>query len=479
MVNRNRLPIAIPIPTLLLVLAALGLAWALASPGAASGATLTVTTTTDGGAGSLRQAIADAAPGDTIDFPAGTYTLTTGAELVIDKNLTLNGAGAGSTIIEAATSSAAATSRIFNITGGAVAIADVTVRNGRITAGLGGGINNLGTLTVTNSIVSGNTAGGGGGIINLGTLTLTNSRVSGNTASDGDGGGIYNFSNMNVTNSTISGNTTSGTFASGGGIHNFGDMNVTNSTISGNAASGTTGRGGGIRNFGTLTLTNSTVSDNSAPDGGGIGHLDSPVTAINSIIANNAGGNCGEFFGSAIVSQGHNLSSDGTCGLGSTGDLPGTNPLLGPLQDNGGPTQTHALLAGSPAIDAGDDSVLGPPQNLVTDQRGAAYPRKQRLHVDIGAFEVELTVNKLEDTDDGVCSTTDCSLREAIGDAGPDDTINFDIGSTIILILGQLVIDKDLTIIGTGSGDLTISGNNANRIFDITAGNVGISGMTI
>ena len=326
---------------LVLVVLVLAVAWLwmLGNSPVQGAATLTVTTTGDtnscGTPCSLRGAIAVANSGDTIDIPAGTYTLSLGTELTIGKSLTLAGAGSGATIIQAAVSSADATFRVFNITNGnVVAISDVTIRhgkaNGSAPANSGGGIYNSGTLTLTNSTVSGNSATSGGGAIfnnNAGTLTLTNSTVSGNSATS-SGGGIFN------------------------------------------------------NNLGILTLTNSTVSGNSASSAGGISFWPGNTADLtNTIIAGNTNADCSL----SPNSHGHNLDGDGTCGLNATGDLSSTSPLLGPLQDNGGPTFTHALLSGSPAIDAGNDSVLGPPHNLTTDQRG--IPRLQGIHVDIGAFE--------------------------------------------------------------------------------------------
>ena len=310
---------------------------------------------------SLREAIASGDSGDSINIPIGTYTLTRGTELLINMSLTINGTGSGDTIIQAAASSADATSRVFNITasGGTVAISDVTIRNGNF-SGIGGGIFNSGTLALTNSTVSGNTAFYGG-IANVGTLTLTNSTVSGNSGSDG--GGIYNIGTLTLTNSTVSGNSAGG--AAVGGI-----------------------------NVNTLTQTNSPVSGDSlpsAPSGGGIWNCNGcTVNFINTIIAGNnatvAGIDC---FGT-LTSQGHNLVQN-VAGCTITGDLTGNitgqDPLLGPLKDNGGPTFTHALLAGSPANDSGDDSVVGSPLFLTTDQRGAGFPRLQGAHVDIGAYE--------------------------------------------------------------------------------------------
>src|SRR5262249_43979370 len=149
-------------------------------------------------------------------------------------------------------------------------------------------------------------------------------------------------------------------------------LTIINSTVSGNSA---TADGGAILNDGTLTILNSALSNNSATGfGGGIFNegVPSTVNIKNSIVARGqSGDNCVNE--GTINSQGHNISSDNSCFSSGGTDLLNSDPRLGPLQDNGGPTFTHALLTGSPAIDAGDDSVLGPPLNLITDQRG--FPR--------------------------------------------------------------------------------------------------------
>jgi parallel beta-helix repeat protein len=161
---------------------------------------------------------------------------------------------------------------------------------------------------------------------------------------------------------------------------------ITNCTISGNTA---TASGGGIFNddVGTITLANSTISSNTATtSGGGIFNNGGTATLKNTIVANSTtGGDCA---GTALASNGNNLDSDGTCGLAAAGDLPNTDPQLGPLADNGGPTQTHALLTGSPAIDAGNDAACP-----VTDRRGVARPidgdEDGTATCDMGAYEFE------------------------------------------------------------------------------------------
>jgi len=292
--------------------------------------------------------------------------------------------------------------------------------------GCGGGIlNDEGTVTLTDSTVSDNLATSdwesyGGGIDNYydgATLTLNNSTVSGNRATYTDdpyyygawcvGGGVDNYDGtVTLTDSTVSDNqATGGEENWGGGINNEADvegsvatMTLTNSTVSGNQATGGEENwGGGISNdaydggVATMTLTNCTVSDNEATnDGGGI-YDDGTATLINSIVANSiSGGDCHST--GTVNDGGYNLVEDGTCGFPAGGD-----PVLGPLQDNGGPTWTHALLPGSPAIDA------IPPANcpVDTDQRGVTRP--QGNNCDIGAYEwqppvggIIVPVNRLE-----------------------------------------------------------------------------------
>ena len=304
-----------------------------------------------------------------------------GTMTLIDSTITDNSGGDGGgifnevgalNIINSTISNSSASDRgggIFNFSDGIVTLNGSAISSN--SANNGGGIENTGTLTVTNSTVNHNTATTTGGIGNSGTLVMSKSTVSNNTAtgattSTGPGGGIMNRATATLVNMTISGNT-AGPGHSGGGIFNC------------SASCGVT--------TASLALTNSTVSGNSAARGGGIDN-DRGATVIldHTIIANNiSGGDCSG--AGSFTSLGYNLDSDGTCGLVATGDINNANPLFGSLQDNGGPTFTHALLPGSPAIDAGNPAAPGSGGNAceATDQRGVSRPQGARC--DIGAFE--------------------------------------------------------------------------------------------
>jgi hypothetical protein len=400
---------------------------------ASPSATLTVTNTNDSGTGSLRQAIADATPGDTINFSVtGTITLTSG-QLFIDKNLTIQGPGASRLSI-----SGNHTSRVFFINQGVTTTLEgMTIRDGDGSDGGGGGIyNSYGTLTITNCTISDNKSNDGGGIVSWGMLTVTNSTISDNRA--GYYGGILSSGTLTVINSAISDNTATSGF--GGGIDYVGTLTISNSTVAGNfgigiekggtygdsestisdsTISGNSGRGISNRG-GSLVINNCTISHNT---GDGIYNAaycdtncyDGLVSITNStisgngvgIFSNNSGegpalerlrntlvaGNTNSDISGTIETANHNLignaASSGGITNGVNGNIVGVNPLLGPLRNNRGPTRTHALRAGSPAINAGDNCVLiadgcgdGNPA-LPTDQRG--MPRNGT--VDIGAFE--------------------------------------------------------------------------------------------
>jgi hypothetical protein len=322
----------------------------------------------DGSLGTLRSVMTAAASGDTIVFSVtGTITLTQGY-LEISRNLTISGPGAANLAI-----SGNNVSTVLYVDGGVTAtVSGVTIENGSGNAdanGDGGGIFNNGTLTVNNSTISSNYvsggSAGGGGIANIGTLTLSNSTLSGNHANtNASGAGIYNAGTATVINSTFSGNHAN---LFGGGIQNNGPLTMSNSTLSGNVADYSAG---GIRDGtgGTMTLKSTLLAGNIAA----------------------YGGNCS----GTLTSDGYNLDDDGTCGLNQLtdqSDIATAASYLGPLQNNGGPTQTIALLTGSTAIDAIPVSectdAFGNP--VTTDQRGISRP--QGAGCDIGAYELTMT----------------------------------------------------------------------------------------
>jgi predicted outer membrane repeat protein len=360
----------------------------------------------------IGHAISLAASGDTIQIAAATYQ----ENLSIPFNLTLNGAKAATTIVDGTN-----TANVFTVGAGiSLALSNLTIEKGVGYTG-GGGVDNSGTLTVNKSNFYTNTALSGGAILNTGTAKISNTNFSGNSpyffGHSASCGAIDNRSTMTITASTFFNNYANNNLTSGGAICNGGTLTITRSTFSTNSSQGNNGGyGGAIYNYaGTLSVTNSTFSQNSATTSGGaiysqggtvqisnstfgtnpenmggggaLSNAGSSVLIQNSIVANTAnGGNCA----GTITSDGYNLSSDATCNFNNTGDLNNTDPKLGPLQNNGGPTQTEALQLGSPAIDAGNPSGCTDSQGhlLKTDQRGAPRPDKEDTGgCDMGAYE--------------------------------------------------------------------------------------------
>jgi hypothetical protein len=244
----------------------------------------------------------------------------------------------------------------------------------------GGGLTCLGTTTLTNCTLANNTAGeSGGGLFNNGEMaTLTNCIVMGNSATD-FGGGLYLAGTATVANSTLASNTVSG---DGGGIFSIGQVTLLNCTLASNAA---TSSGGGSHSAAgtTLTVFSCTLADNSAADGGGIRNGDqATVVLINTIVANSRSG--ADISSSGEIAGAFNLIGDGTGGSELIGTITG-DPRLGPLQFNGGPTPTMALLPDSPALNTGLNAFVA----TNTDQRGPGFPRVYGGTVDIGAFELQ------------------------------------------------------------------------------------------
>jgi hypothetical protein len=369
--------------------------------------TIVVTNTSDSGPGSLRDALAIANDGDTIDATgiSGTISLTSG-ELQITHAVTINGPGPESLL------AVGGGTRVFDNLASDVTISGFFIAGGSAPGDNGGGVLNEGgnfaTLRLINCIVAGNSADFGGGIFNLnGTLKVHKCTLNSNSATF-SGGAIANSAfdgaaKLIVTNSTLSFNFANGNDGAGGGIVNgaggstfsVASVIVSNSTLSGNSAFG--GNGGGIANACDLpnvaraTITNSTFSDNSAgfnANGDSIYNAGAAELKIGSTILNlnqHIGKNI--FNAGRATSLGYNLSDDDGAGiLTGPGDLINTDPSLFHLQDNGGPTFTHKPLPHSPAIDAGDPNFTPPP---FFDQRGPAFERVSGSRIDIGSLEVQ------------------------------------------------------------------------------------------
>ena len=439
---------------------------------------------------------------DIITFTtSGTITLLT-ALPDLSTSISINGPGANLLTVQRSTATGTPNFRIFNVSSGiTAAISGLTISGGRSNLS-GAGVSNGGTLTLAKVTITNNTAelgvGHGGGVSNTGDLTLTHSTVTGNTGGVG-GGGISNSNFITILNSTIVGNL-AGSTGPGGGLYNSGGIaTVTNSTFSANT---TNTNGGGVFNTGgTVILTNTTVTNNAATNGTCGGVVASSGTSIkNTIIANNLSS---DVFGT-IESQDYNLIEN-TAGATFTGttthNITGVDPLVGPLANNGGPTLVHALLPGSPAINAGSNANLpadifdldgdsNTTEPLPFDQRGTGFNRtadgngEGTATVDIGAFEVQtILVTNTADSGPG-------SLRQAIIEAniGADtQAINFQVGLTGTITLSTALPDlsTSMSINGPGASQLNVQRSTAGgtpnfRIFTISNGvTARIIGMTI
>ncbi|MBL9156129.1 MAG: cadherin-like domain-containing protein [Verrucomicrobiales bacterium] len=414
-----------------------------------------VTTTNDSGAGSLRQAVANAnaLPGtDTITFSDGTdgtvnftdavqdtITLTSG-ELTLTSDIVVSGTSANRVAV-----ASNGTSRVFQVNPGTtVRLVGLTITGGGVVQ-RGAGVMNRGTLLVLGCAITNNTASGansGGGGLSSGDLgesgavtTVVNSTFSGNSAGLGGGANTRSGNSLTLINCTFSGNTA--TPNSGGAVYVGGATTILNSTLSGNF---TSFRGGAIATDGaTVTLANSIVAGNTA----GIGQSDIGRASTGPVISN--GGN--------LIGNGQDTLNAVTW-LGT--DLTGTtaaplDPLLGSLANNGGPTQTHALLSGSPALNAGSNALLpadtydldgdtNTAEPIPFDQRGAGFLRAIGT-VDIGAFELQKSV-----------SLTALDAAKAEGNGGATTNFTFTVART-----GDLAdsVTLDWTVTGSGVNQTT------------------------
>ena len=440
---------------------------------------------------SLREAIdaANSMPGaDTITFTADlageTITLD-GSQIEVTDSVTIQGLGADQLTI-----SGLDQSRIFSFGSdddATYTIADVTLTDGEVARGdepspqTGGAIflkNPGDTLIIERSVISSSASNGGGAVYVEGAgaeLQISDSALVDNEANF-NGSAVLTVGGVTTTivNSTVSGNTS---------LNNFAALAV--QTLAGQSAD--------------MTLRFVTVNDNI---GEGLrasvfSDATANITVSNSIVASSSLRNLLlEGSGASFTSLGNNIFDDASVASVLSSDLINTDPLLGPLADNGGPTPTHALLFGSDAIDRGNNAMTLDIDNrvLTTDQRGETFDRIQFNIVDIGAFESNtetpsLIVTTASDVSDQSDSQT--SLREAINFANstPEvDTITFVAGlagETITLSGSQLEITESVTIEGLGVDQLTISGNDASRVFvidddnDNTEIDVTLRGLTI
>jgi len=467
---------------------------------------------------------------------------------LIDSDITIVGpTGADGITIER--SDAAENLRLFRVTpDGALTLENVTLQNGRAVggdggtvgsggggggAGLGGAVFNQGSLTILASTLSGNEAvggnggnggftgaGGAGGGTNGGTNTQDGGFGGGGGGGDrsgstgaiadagnggfgGGGGGVAGFGQPGEGGvGAGDGGPGSGSAAGGGGggaglggaiFNDGGQVVLTNVTASANTARGGSGGGGAgsapagtngaglggavFNRTGTLNISNSTIAANTATAGGGIS---GPATLVSTILANNTGGNVSGI----ITSVGHNLSTD-DAGLSQPSDLNNTAANLGPLQNNGGPTSTHEVLPGSPALDAGSN-----PLGLQFDQRGLV---REQGPIDIGALESRL-VPEMVYVDDDFANPVLGQDPDGAGPAtnfGVDSFATIQAGVTFIAVGGtvninpgfypeQVTLVRDVTLDGTGSraGTVIDPGTIADGI-TIASGNVIVRDLTV
>jgi predicted outer membrane repeat protein len=385
----------------------------------------TVTNTNDSGTGSLRWAIASAGDGDTVTFSGALsgQTISLSSQIEIEDDLTIDGSNLAYPVAVIASSSV----RIFLVDSLATATINQLVLGNSYGSGAGGGIIiTHGDLTITNStLAGGETPWYGGAIYNTGSLTVSGSTIFGNLA-DGYGGAIYNDGTLELYNSTIYDN--SGEY--GGGLY---------TNLAANS-----------------TVVHSTFAENTATYGGSAVHTAGSLTLYNSLLSGNTGGSA-ECAWTGSMTASTNLISDGSCAATYT------TAFLGPLADNGGPTETMSIGYLSAARNTGNGLYCES-----TDQRGVARDGA----CDIGAYEyaTSLTVDSTNDPGDGVCDVVECTLRDAVATIESNGVIDFDpslAGDTITLgseiqIAGGLIIDGSAL-----SPAVQVSGGDSTRVFHL------------
>ena len=475
---------------------------------------------------SLREAIilANASPGaDTITFASsldGNELDLTLGHMTITDPVTITGRGLSNTIIDAQQMS-----RVFDITttAGNVQLNGMTLKQGRTTSNnvspFGGPVNNggairsltTGTLTISDSLLTGNSTVGdiafGGAVFHDGgSLVVVRSTLSGNTTAGAGaiGGAIGTYGGTTIIrNSTLSGNSTTGGNAGGGAIGlTGGSLTIVQSTVSGNTTAQADSHGAGIYSGLEVTITQSTITLNNAQlaTGGGLYTVSGTSSIRNSIIAENYSSSSYDIsqqVGATLNISGSLIGrSDGTTLTPTTGLTPDANgnliggptdsgrinPLLGPLENQGGSTEVHVPNVVSPVINAGRNVNAVDPSNsnalISGDQRGFPNLRIADGIVDMGAFELQIgaiVVSSNGDDLDNITSPGNLSLREAVTVANTrpflTNIITFSSSTNsaeLDLNNGQIAINVPMTITGNGSGNTVINAHQLSRIFFVT-----------
>jgi CSLREA domain-containing protein len=377
--------------------------------------------------------------------------------------------------------SGAALFQIFSCNTAHVSFSNMTITGGSASNGAGIFVQS-GSVSFTGCTLFNNSASlaGGGVYVSTGaSVTVSNSTLSGNSAGT-RGGGIYFFSsgNLAIEDSTVTGNKASGG-TGGGGIYCFSNSTVIrNSTIVGNMA--TAGRGGGIaiQSTANVTIQNSTIANNSASTtGGGINFAGASDTLSieSTIVAKNLAPTGPDVNGTVMANFSLLSNSGGATIIGGNNKL-NVDPQLGSLANYGGSTQTMAISITSPAVNNGSN-----PSGAASDQRGNGFERVAGGLADIGAFEIQpdyVVTNTNEGLTPGTLRT---AITNADGNSGTH-IIDFAAGltGTITLTSGELPISNPLFIGAPLADAITISGNNASRIFnDAAVGSVQIVNLAL